>query len=58
MTRWGTWLKATDYYAHNLIEVKKIVNEFFDGDGILMKQAKEAVNDVVFYVTHSPFSRG
>ena len=44
VTRWGTWLKATDYYADNLIEVKKIVNEF-EGDGILVKRAKEAVND-------------
>ena len=44
MTRWGTWLKAADYYADNLIEVKKIVNEF-EGDGILVKRAKEAVND-------------
>ena len=33
-----------DYYADNLIEVKKIVNEF-EGDGILVKRAKEAVND-------------
>ena len=31
-------------YADNLIEVKKIVNEF-EGDGILVKRAKEAVND-------------
>ena len=31
VTRWGTWLKAADYYADNLIEVKKIVNEF-EGD--------------------------
>ena len=44
VTRWGTWLKAADYYANNLSEVKKIVNEF-EGDGILVKQAKEAVND-------------
>ena len=29
----GTWLKAADYYADDLIEVKKIVNEF-EGDGI------------------------
>ena len=28
----------------NLIEVKKIVNEF-EGDGILVKRVKEAVND-------------
>ena len=39
-----TWLKAADYYADNLIEVKKIVNEF-EGDGIFVKRAKEAVND-------------
>ena len=44
VTRWGTWLKAADYYADNLIEVKNIVNEF-EGDGILVKRAKEAVND-------------
>ena len=44
VTRWGTWLKAADYYADNLIEVKKIVNEF-EGNGILVKRAKEAVND-------------
>ena len=39
VTRWGTWLKAADYYdyyADNLIEVKKILNEF-EGDGIRMK---------------------
>ena len=42
--RWCTWVKAADYYADNLIEVKKIVNEF-EGDGILVKRAKEVVND-------------
>ena len=45
VTRWGTWLKTADCYADNLIEVKKIVNEF-EGDGIFVKRAKEAVNDV------------
>ena len=45
VTRWGTWLKAVDYYANNMIEVKKIVNEF-EGDGIHVKRAKVAVNDV------------
>ena len=44
VTRWDTWLKAADYYADNLIKVKKIVNAF-EGDGILVKRAKEAVND-------------
>ena len=44
VTRWGTWLNAPDYYPDNLIEVKKIVNEF-EGDGILVKRAEEAMND-------------
>ena len=44
VTRWGTWLKAANYYADNLTEVKKIVNEF-EGVGILVKRAKEAVNN-------------
>ena len=45
VTRWGTWLKAADYYADNLIEVKKNVNEF-EGHGILVKKrTKEAMND-------------
>ena len=44
VTRWGTWLKVADYYANNLIEVKKIVSEF-EGDEILVKRAKEEVND-------------
>ena len=44
VTRWGTWLKAADYYADNLTVVKKILNEF-EGDGVLVKRANEAVND-------------
>ncbi len=43
VTRWGTWLKAADYYAANFNEVKRIVNDF-EGDGIIVKRAKEAVN--------------
>ena len=44
VTRWGTWLKGADYYVDNLTEVKNILNEF-EGDGIYVKRAKEAVND-------------
>ena len=40
----GHMVEGRDHYADNLIEVKKIVNEF-EGDGILVKRAKEAVND-------------
>ena len=36
MTRWSIWLKAADYYTNNLIEVKKIANEF-EGNGIFVK---------------------
>ena len=45
VTRWGTWLEAAEYYADNLTEVTKIVNSF-DGDGIIVNRAKDAVNDV------------
>ena len=44
VTRWGTWLEAAEYYADNLTEVMKIVNSF-DGDGIIVNRAKDAVND-------------
>ena len=44
VTRWGTWLEAAEYYADNLTEVTKIVNSF-DGDGIIVNRAKDAVND-------------
>ena len=41
---WGTWLEVAEFYADNLTEVMKIVNSF-DGDGIIMNRAKDAVND-------------
>ena len=44
VTRWGTWLEAAEYYADNLTEVTKIVNSF-DGDGIIVNRAKDAIND-------------
>ena len=44
LTRWGTWLNAAEYYAKNLVKVREIVNAF-KGDGILVSNAKAAVND-------------
>ena len=44
LTRWCTWLNAAEYYAKNLVKVREIVNAF-EGDGILVSNAKAAVND-------------
>ena len=44
LTRWGTWLEAANYYAENLVEVRRIVISF-EGNGILVRKAKDAVND-------------
>ena len=44
LTRWGTWLNAAEYYAKNLVKVREIVNAF-ESDGILVSNAKAAVND-------------
>ena len=44
VTRWGSWLNAAQYYATHLVEVRAIVDSF-EGDGLLVKRAKDAVND-------------
>lgn len=44
MTRWSSWLRATLYYGKNFSVVKNIVNSLQD-KGVLIKKAKEAVND-------------
>ena len=44
LTRWGVWLNAAEYYAKNLVKVREIVNAF-KGDGILVSNAKAAVNN-------------
>lgn len=43
-TRWGSWLTAADYYADNLPQVKQIVS-LLKSDGMIVRRAKEAVND-------------
>ena len=45
LSLWGPWLHAAEYHATNLVEVCEIVNSF-DGDGIIVRLAKEAVNEV------------
>ena len=37
-------VEATNYYAENLVQVRHIVNSF-EGNGILVRKAKDAVND-------------
>ena len=42
VTRWGSWLKAAEYYAKNFPQVYEIVDAF-EGTGQLVVKAKEAV---------------
>ena len=44
VTRWASWLKAAIYYADNLPQVRRIVNEF-TGEGLLVAKAKESLMD-------------
>ena len=41
-TRWGSWLKAAEYYSKNFPQVCEIVNAF-EGTGQLVVKVKEAV---------------
>ena len=42
VTRWGSWLKAAEYYAKKFPQVREIINAF-EGTGQLVVKAKEAV---------------
>ena len=44
LTRWGTWLEASFFYAENFQIAKRIVSSFEDG-GKLVERAKEAIAD-------------
>ena len=44
LTRWGTWLEASFFYAENFEIAKQIVSSFEDG-GKLVERAKEAIAD-------------
>ena len=44
LTRWGTWLEASFFYAENFPIVKQTVSSFEDG-GKLVERAKEAIAD-------------
>ena len=45
VTHWGSWLHAAEYYATNLVKVHEIFNSF-NGNGIIVRCAKEAVNEI------------
>ena len=45
LPRWGTCLNAAEYYAKNLVEVGDIINSL-EGNGVLVKRAKAAVNNI------------
>lgn len=42
VTRWGSWLSASQYYSENLPAVRTIVSSI-EGEGIIVKKAKEAL---------------
>lgn len=42
VTRWSSWLKAAFYYADHFPQVCEIVGPF-EGDGLIVKKAKQAV---------------
>lgn len=45
MTRWGTWIKAANYYCENFEKIKLIVNYFDDNDAVSIKNSKEYFSD-------------
>ena len=44
VTRWGSWLEATNYYIKNLYKVRIIVNNL-NSTGKIVKSSQEAVSD-------------
>ena len=42
VSRWGSWLKAAEYYSTNFPQVCEIINAF-EGPGKLVVKAKEAI---------------
>ncbi len=44
ITRWGSWISAALYYAENLDEVAKVVESINEDEGIILNNAKNAVN--------------
>lgn len=44
ITRWGTWLKAAKYYAHNWAKIKSVVEALHD-DSVAIVKTKELLQD-------------
>lgn len=42
-TRWGTWLKAVDYYAKNFQAIVDVFENFCEDEAAAIKQAKEVL---------------
>lgn len=45
LTRWGTWIKAANYYCEHFETIKSIINNFDDDDAVSIKKAKQYLAD-------------
>ncbi|KAF0768301.1 DUF659 domain-containing protein [Aphis craccivora] len=45
LTRWGTWIKAANYYCEHFEQIKLIVNSFDDNDAVSIKNSKKCLSD-------------
>ncbi|XP_023215156.1 uncharacterized protein LOC111617975 [Centruroides sculpturatus] len=45
LTRWGTWLKAVNYYSEHFSDIKKLLDTLAD-DAVCVTKAKEILNDI------------
>jgi len=45
LTRWGTWIKAANYYCEHFEQIKLIINYFDDNDAVSIKNSKKYLSD-------------
>jgi hypothetical protein len=45
LTRWGTWIKAANYYCENFEQIKVIINTFDDNDAVSIRNSKKYLSD-------------
>lgn len=45
LTRWGTWIKAANYYCEHFEQIKLIINSFNDNDAVAIKNSKKYLSD-------------
>jgi len=41
ITRWGTWINASNYYCENLEIIRKIIEKLDANDAISIKEAQK-----------------